>query len=333
MPLPLLIFAANAALTAVGAVTGIEACARLRDIDKRIQSAKDRQELAIQQFEEQKENTEECFRRLGRVELETARDFRQFCQMFDSIHGWETVPSMELSKFQAAAVAADALLQELNDDPHDLVGKIGALGFSAVSQMKRSTLDLGLDTSITDEATANYTACGVGTGAFVVGASALSRVLPFGIGIWLGSQLFGTLTENAEKKANAVEANEKVNRPQIEEKLQRMRKLQQEVERLCKITYTIRIFLDEYIKREVIPSSPTRTWEGWDTETRQKLMRAGIVANCLWELIHIDLTARMDPEPGEALAPAIQSVLERIKQIGVNETRDLYLRLLKLNLE
>lgn len=149
--------------------------------------------------------------------------------------------------------------------------------------------------------------------------------------MWLGSQLFDTLTENAEKKADVVEANEKANRPQIEKGLQRMRKLQREVEKLYKITYTIQIFLDEYIKKVSIPSSPTRTWEGWDTEIRQKLMRAGIVANCLWKLIHIDFT-RTDLDPGEVLAPVIQSVLEQIKQIGVKETGDLYLRLLKLNL-
>lgn len=333
MPLSLLILAANVALTAVGAVTGIGACVRLRDIDKRIQLAKDRQELVIQQFEKQKENTEESFRKIGRVELETAKDFHQFCQLFSSIREWEMVPSIDLSKFQAAAVSADALLQELNDDPYDLVGKIGAIGFSAVSQMKRSTLDLGLDTSITDETTASYTACGMGTGAFIVGASALNRVLPFGIGVWLGSQLFGMLTENAEKQADIVEANEKNNRPHIEERLQMMRKLQKEVERLCKMTYTIRIFLDEYIKRLSIHSSPTRTWDGWDTETRQKLMQAGIVADCLWKLIHIDFTERTDLNLSEISVPVIQSVLDQIKQIGVNETGDLYLRLLKLNLE
>lgn len=77
------------------------------------------------------------------MELETAKDFRQFCQLFGSIREWETLPSMDLPKFQAAAVSADALLLELNDDPHDLVGKIGALGLGSISQMKNQHWILG----------------------------------------------------------------------------------------------------------------------------------------------------------------------------------------------
>ncbi len=195
MPLPLILGIGAAVAGLAGVAAGVDGAVKMKEADDDMKYIKRKNKENVERYENKEKETLTETDKLGKKELEIAKSFDQFINVFKKIQnvpeglgGYNqtiSLNSVELKKLKDISVGADVLLGGLAGSALGTAGGFAAAGITTSAVMALGTASTGATiASLSGAAATNATLAALGGGAIAAG----------GGGMALGSAILGGAT-------------------------------------------------------------------------------------------------------------------------------------------
>lgn len=230
MPLPF-ILAAAAAIAAVGGVgTGIHGAKKMKDANDTMKSGDSRHKRNIKRFDETSEATNTEMDKLGSLELDILKSFKEFSDTIEKIQNRPqfkeytkdgvNLPKYDKEALKSVSVGAGVLLGGLGGAVVGTAGGFAAAGATTSAVMALGTASTGTAiASLSGAAATNATLAALGGGALAAGGGGIALgttilgATTLGIGLLVGGVIFnvtgGKLSDKADEAWGQMKKAEK----------------------------------------------------------------------------------------------------------------------------
>jgi len=219
MPIPILIGAFVGLASVYGGYKAAEGISNFIDANDKVKEAERRNKYNLNRLQRNNEDTCRAMDKLGKMELEAIKSFKDFSDLFDKIKnkpsikdlkvGDFQIPQFESKEIEEMSVGATALLSALGGAAFGTAGGFAAAGATTAAVAALGTASTGTAiASLSGAAATNATLAAIGGGSLAAGGGGVaagSMILggaTLGVGLLVGGLIFSVVGSSVKDKAD-----------------------------------------------------------------------------------------------------------------------------------